>query len=87
MSDSDINYNTDVIPRRRLREATVKPPAARVATDHLRRLTRRGTNVTVEVAIALAMHLCHVAGGDGRGVFVVMHDPEGDRVNGHRLDV
>ena len=34
-----------------------------------------GSRVSPGVALELARMLCHIAGGDGRGVFHVVHDP------------
>jgi hypothetical protein len=36
--------------------------------------------ITPQTALELAGMLCHIAGGDGRGVYSIEHDPEGDRI-------
>ena len=36
--------------------------------------------LTPAIAVALAEQLLHIAGGDGRGVYSVVHDPIGDRL-------
>jgi hypothetical protein len=36
--------------------------------------------LTLPVALELAKMLLHICGGDGRGVFTVVHDPTGDRI-------
>ena len=50
------------------------------AKQLLIKLADEGAGFTPEIAIELAKMLCHIAGGDGRGVYRVEHDPEGDRV-------
>jgi hypothetical protein len=44
------------------------------------RLADEGEGFTPAIAIELAGMLCHIAGGDGRGVYRIEHDPTGDRV-------
>jgi hypothetical protein len=41
-------------------------------------LGEAGARFTPEIALELAAMLCHVAGGDGRGVYRIEHDPTGD---------
>lgn len=41
---------------------------------------RYGSTMTPEITLALVRKLCHIAGGDGRGVYSVSHDPTGDRI-------
>lgn len=41
---------------------------------------RDGVAFTPGVALELAAMLLHIAGGDGRGTFTILHDPIGDRV-------
>jgi hypothetical protein len=43
-------------------------------------IARQKGGLTPGVAVELARKLAHLAGGDGRGVYTVTHDPEGDRV-------
>jgi hypothetical protein len=50
-----------------------------IALDLLKEFYDRD-GVTPEVMLELARHLCHLAGGDGRGRYTVVHDPHGDRV-------
>jgi hypothetical protein len=50
------------------------------ATELLGKLANEGADFTPGVAIELASMLCHIAGGDGRGTFAIVHDPAGDRV-------
>jgi hypothetical protein len=53
----------------------------RIGTDLLQELVDEHNDVlTSEVMLVLAGHLCHLAGGDGRGVYSIVHDPTGDRV-------
>ena len=35
--------------------------------------------ITTSTALELAAMLCDLAGGDGRGVYSIVHDPTGDR--------
>jgi hypothetical protein len=49
------------------------------ATNILAQIAQR-YELTPGVALELAAHLCHLAGGDGRGVFRIEHDPSGDRL-------
>ena len=44
------------------------------------KLANEGAQFTPGVAIELAAMLAHIAGGDGRGVFRIVWDPEGDRI-------
>lgn len=38
-----------------------------------------GVEITQGVAVELAKHFAHLAGGDGHGVYRIEHDPTGDR--------
>jgi len=44
------------------------------------KLANEGAGFTPAIAIELAAMLCHIAGGDGRGVYRIEHDPEGDQI-------
>lgn len=50
------------------------------AKELLVKLADEGAQFTPWVALELARMLLHIAGGDGRGVYTVYWDPEGDRV-------
>jgi hypothetical protein len=39
-----------------------------------------GVEISQGVAVELANHFAHLAGGDGHGVYTVTHNPRGDRV-------
>jgi hypothetical protein len=46
------------------------------ARDLLVKLANEGANFTPGVAIELAAMLCHIAGGDGRGLYRIEHEPD-----------
>jgi hypothetical protein len=41
-----------------------------------------GVQITQGVAVELARHFAHLAGGDGHGLYSIVHDPTGDRIHG-----
>lgn len=44
------------------------------------RLANEGASFSVGVSLELAGMLCHIAGGDGRGVYTIKHNPTGDQL-------
>ena len=50
------------------------------AKDLLVMLANAGAAFTPAKALELAGMLCHIAGGDGRGVYTIRHNPTGDQI-------
>lgn len=69
-----MTHNVDECGFEALPELFVRATVAAQAGNMLARLVdREQDGLTPEHAVALAEMLCHVAGGDGRGVFAVVH--------------
>lgn len=67
------------------RDESYSPRAGETANEYATRLLvvlveLPGVEITQPVAVQLASHFAHLAGGDGHGRYHVVHDPAGDRL-------